>query len=150
MKNNAEQTVDQEIEQTADYDTMVAEAELRAAADEMASGDRQETEETEAMEENPYEVKLSREYSFYDGTQEKTYDTLDLSGLVDLTTVDGEMFDRVLQKMNYRPANKFNDLTYCKHVAMKVTGLPAEFFNMLSIRDMIIITSVVYHFFLFG
>lgn len=127
-------------------------AELLAAADEVASGAREDTE-TDTEEEpegNKYEVVFDKEYEFDNGGGRKKYQSVDLSGLEDLTTVDGEVFDRVLTKLGYAPVNKFKDTTYTKHVAMKVTGLPAEFFNMLSIRDMLKVTAMVHFYFLQG
>ena len=76
--------------------------------------------------------------------------SLDLSGLVDLTTIDGEYFDKLLIKVGHRPQNKFTDFTYCKYVAMHVTNRPAEFFNMLGIRDMMIVIALINHFFMYG
>lgn len=127
-------------------------ASILTAADETASGGR-EDEETNTEEEadgNLYEVTFDKEYEFDNGDGRKKYQSIDLSGLVDLTTVDGEVFDRILLKLGHAPVNKFKDTTYTKHVAMKVTGLPVEFFNMLSIRDMQKVTAMVYYYFLQG
>lgn len=144
-----EKNFDADKTQTVSLDAIVQEAEVEAAADEAATGniDRQAAEEgTDEEEEIPYLAEFHKEYDF-DG---KTYRSLDLSGITDLTTVDGEKFDRIMAKLGHSPENKFKDITYTKHVAMHVTGLSVEFFNMLNIRDMLEITAVVYRYFLLG
>lgn len=140
----AEDTTWEEVEERAA---------LMAEADEVASGSReQETESSDTeggkeQDENVYEVKFRRTYDFDDGSGMKSYSSIDLSGLADLTTTDGEVFDRILAKQRHAPASKIKDTTYAKFVAMKVTGLPVEFFNMLDLRDMMDVTAVVaYHF----
>lgn len=80
----------------------------------------------------PYIIPLTKTYDL-DG---KKVSELDLSGLEDLTTTDAEYIERVMAKMNHHPINKFADTTYAKHIAMRVTGLPVEFFNALKWRDM--------------
>ncbi len=129
-------------------------AELQAAADAAASGDREyradREEEAEDEGGEDYTVVFDREYEFDNGDGIKMYKSIDLSGLLDLNTVDGEVFDRMLAKARHEPANKFKDTSYTKYVAMRVTGLPVEFFNRLSIRDMWKVTAVIYVFFLRG
>lgn len=145
----------EEKETTLD-EVLQQEAELEATADKVASGNLNQKaekltgEEKEEKKEDRYTVYFDKEYTFETGEETKKYETLDLSGLTELTTTDGEIFDRVLVRLGHRPVNKFNDTTYCKHVAMKVTGLPVEFFDKLSIRDMQKVVAVVYYFFLFG
>lgn len=141
----------EKVEET-NMETLAMQAELEAAADQVASPKREsvsepeETEDAENAEANRLTVDFTRKYEF-DG---KTYDSIDLSGLVDLTTEDLELFDRVLIRLDHRPQNKFNDTTYAKHVAMKVTKLPVEFFNQLGLRDMLIVVGVIHSYFLFG
>lgn len=141
-------------EEDTTWDDVQERAELLAAADEAASGDRmgnaESGEENREQDEGLYTVHFDKEYEFDNGDGKKRYKSLDLSGLLDLTTVDGEVFDRMLEKVRHVPANKFKDTTYTKYVAMRVTNLPVEFFNMLSIRDMWKVTAVVYVFFLRG
>lgn len=139
------------IEDTT-WDDVKERAELLAAADEAASGDREGSAESgeEEQDKEDYTVSFDKEYEFDNGDGKKKYKSLDLSGLTELTTIDGEVFDRMLEKTRHAPANKFKDTSYTKYVAMKVTGLPVEFFNMLSIRDMWKVTAVVYMFFLLG
>lgn len=93
----------------------------------------------------PYTVLLSKTYDL-DG---KKISEIDLSGLEDLTTADGEYIERVMAKLNHTPTNKFMDLTYTKHIAMKVTGLPIEFFNALKWKDQQRITSRIAVYFLY-
>ena len=133
-------------------DELLEKAELEAAGDDVVSDERNLSEsDKEEEKENPYLVEFSREYKWLNekGEMEKIA-SLDLSGLVDLSTIDGEYFDRILIKLGHRPQNKFTDFTYCKHVAMKVTNLPAEFFNMLGIRDMMMVIALINHFFMYG
>ncbi len=140
-------------EKETSWDEVEQEAALLAAADEAASGGRDGAaagEDEAEQDEERYNVHFDKEYEFDNGNGNKKYKSLDLSGLLDLTTVDGEIFDRMLEKVGHMPKNKFKDTTYTKYVAMKVTGLPVEFFNMLSIRDMWKVTAVVYMFFLLG
>lgn len=93
----------------------------------------------------PYVVPLSQTYNF----EGKQINEVDLSGLEDLTTADGEYIDRVMAKMNYHPKDKFRDITYAKHIAMRVTGLPVEFFNSLKWKDIQTVTSRISLYFLF-
>ena len=113
-------------------DELLEKAELEAAGDEVVSSGRNlsDSDNENEEKENPYLVEFSREYDWLNdkGEMEKI-SSLDLSGLVDLTTIDGEYFDRLLIKVGHRPQNKFTDFTYCKYVAMHVTNRPAEFFN---------------------
>lgn len=140
-------------EKETSWEEVEQEAGLLAAADEAASGDRSgsaEPEEDGGQDGEFYTVYFDKEYEFDNGDGSRKYKSLDLSGLLDLTTVDGEIFDRAMEKERHVPANKFKDTTYTKFVAMKVTKLPVEFFNMLCIRDMWKVTAVVYLFFLRG
>lgn len=140
------------IEKDITWKEVEERAALVAEADEIASGNLgKETIQigTESTKEKKdlYKVKMRKAVDFDDGSGMKNYSSIDMSGLHDLTTVDGEYFDRVLTKMDYAPKNKFRDTTYAKIVAMKVTGLPVEFFNMLDMRDMVYISVLVnYHF----
>lgn len=135
-------------------DELLEKAEFEAASDDVMSKGRDLSDsdnEEDEEQENPYLVEFARKYSWLNEKGEmEEISTLDLSGLVDLTTIDGEYFDRVLIKLNHRPQNKFTDFTYCKHVAMHVTNRPAEFFNMLGIRDMMVVIALINHFFMYG
>lgn len=139
---------------TVNYEEMAAQAELEAESDEVASVGREvldnEEDATDGEDENRFRVDFFKEYEFDNDVEKQKIKSIDLSGLLDLTTVDGEKFDRILVKLGYRPPNKFVDITYCKHVAMHVTNLPAEFFNMLSMRDMLQVVGAVHGYFLFG
>ena len=93
----------------------------------------------------PYVVQLSKTYRF----EGRDIKEVDLSGLEDLTTTDGEYVDRVMAKLNYHPRDKYRDITYTKHIAMRVTNLPIEFFNGLKWKDQQVITSRIALYFLF-
>ena len=136
------------------YDEMLEQAGLEAEADEVASAGREVPEEDMPEEdtdgEDRFKVEFFKEYAFDNGVEIKKIKSIDMSGLLDLTTIDAERFDRILIKTGHRPQNKFTDTTYCKHVAAHVTGLPVEFFNMLSMRDMMFVMGTVHNYFLFG
>ena len=121
------ESIEEELEAAADY-----------AAEEGPSAE-------ELNEQIPYIVSLSREYEL-DG---KKIREVDLSGLADLTTVDAQAIDRVMEKMKHHPQNKFRDIMYTKHIAMRVSGLPVEFFNSLHWKDMEAITARITLYFLF-
>lgn len=125
-----------------DIDEMAEQAAVEAAADASAQAAAGELDVNERI---PYVVPLSKTYKF-DGEEIRE---IDLSGLEDLTTADGEYVDRVMAKLNYHPRDKFRDITYTKHIAMRVTNLPIEFFNMLKWKDQQAITSRIGIYFLF-
>ena len=116
-------------------------AELMAAADSASGG-----EDESSGARIPYIVKLSRAYDF-DG---KSIDAVDLTGLEDLTTMDAQEVDQIVNRLGHTPSRKWKDTLYTKHVAVKASGLPVEFFNRLKWKDMENITSVVALHFLFG
>ena len=117
-------------------------AELMAAADD-SSGENVSPEKVHI----PYVVKLSKAY---DDGMGKLIDTVDLSRLEDLTTMDAQEVDQIVSKLGHTPRNKWRDTLYTKHVAVKATNLPVEFFNRLRWKDMEEITSVIMMHFLFG
>lgn len=107
-------------------------AALMAEADSASGGERPEVR-------IPYVVKLSRAYDL-DG---KSIDTVDLTGLDELTTMDAQEVDEIVSRIGHRPRSKWADTLYTKHVAVKASGLPVEFFNRLRWNDMNEITNVV-------
>ncbi|MFG6330033.1 MAG: hypothetical protein K1W06_11305 [Lachnospiraceae bacterium] len=138
---------------TVNYETMAEQAELEAEADKVASPGRETLEDApgDGMDgEDKFRVEFFQEYEFDNGIEVKKIKSVDLSGLLDLTTIDAERFDRILVKTGHRPPNKFTDTTYCKHVAAHVTKLPVDFFNMLNMRDMLLVMGTVHNYFLFG
>lgn len=92
----------------------------------------------------PLIANFEKTYKF-DG---KEYGKLDLSGMRELGTVDGQELDDVMRAMGRVLVNKFRDTMYDKHVAMRATKLPVEFFNMLSMKDMYEIENTVQYYFL--
>ncbi len=118
-------------------------AAVEAAADSSAQSAEEDMENIN--DKLPYVIKMSRSYHL-DG---KEIREVDLSGLEDLTTKDGEYIERVMSKMGYHPKDKFRDLTYTKHIAMRVTNLPIEFFNALRWKDLQAISSRISVYFLF-
>ncbi|HBA70246.1 MAG TPA: hypothetical protein DCZ40_12950 [Lachnospiraceae bacterium] len=149
MKENnikAEDTTWEEVKERA---ALMAEADKVASGNHEQEMENSDTEGGKEQDKNVYEAKFRRAYDFDDGSGMKSYSSIDLSGLADLTTTDGEVFDRILAKQMHAPASKIKDTTYTKFVAMKATGLPVEFFNMLSLRDMMEVTAVVAYYFLY-
>ena len=126
-----------------DLKKMNENAELEAAADNAVKNEKGSIEKINR--ELSYEVELTREYDF-DGERIRK---VDLSRLKELTTVDGTEIDQVMERMNHEPRNKFRDLTYTKHISMRVTGLPVEFFNNLIWKDMERIKNRITLYFLF-
>jgi len=98
------------------------------------------------VKEIDYVVKLKKSYDF----NRSKISEVDMSGLEELTTLDAQEIDREMALLNHHPKVKFRDTLYCKHVAMRATGLPADFFNMLRWKDMNEIQSTVTWYFLFG
>ena len=105
-------------------------AELEAAADSISAKKEEDPREEETN--TTFIIPLRKTYNFGG----KSIDSVDLSGLEKLTTIDAQEVDKVVDAMNWHPRNKFRDTIYLKHIAMRVTGLPVEFFNMLSWKDM--------------
>lgn len=127
----------------AAIEEMEENAEVEAAADSTAQDAASGLEDINSK--LPYVIPLSKTY-ILDGRE---ISEVDLSGLENLTTADGEYIDRVMNKLNYHPKDKFRDLTYTKHIAMRVTNLPVEFFNALKWKDQQAITSRITVYFLF-
>lgn len=127
------------VPETTEMDEQAA---VEAAADSTAKAAE---EELGLNEQIPYVVTLTKTYEF----EGQSIDKIDLSGLEDLTTADGEYVDRVMAKLNYHPRDKFRDITYTKHIAMRVTNLPIEFFDRLKWKDQQIITSRIGVYFFF-
>ncbi len=147
-KFNVGEISEEEINAIIQEDELMVEAE-RNASSVNESEKKEEMSEEEAIkeaEENRFLVPFTKEY-VWNGQK---IDSLDLSGLENLTTADGEHAEHVLARLGHFPANKFRDTTYTKLIAMRVTGLPIEFFNQLAIRDMMVITAKVYNYFLLG
>jgi hypothetical protein len=125
-------------------------------AQEIFTEDTETVEDTETAEETQdrestmqkvgYKVELSREYNF----NGKKIKEIDLSRLEDLTTRDAEEIDKIMAKLSHYPRNRYRDTLYCKHIAMRATGLPADFFDMLRWKDMDEVTSRVTIYFLLG
>lgn len=105
-------------------------AELEAAADSISAKEEEDPREEEKN--TTFIIPLRKTYNFGG----KSIDSVDLSRLEKLTTIDAQEVDKVVDAMNWHPWNKFRDTIYLKHIAMRVTGLPVEFFNMLSWKDM--------------
>lgn len=105
-------------------------AELEAAADSVSA--KKEEDPREEEKNTTFIIQLRKTYNF----EGKSIDSVDLSGLERLTTIDAQEVDKVVDAMNWHPRNKFRDTVYLKHIAMRVTGLSVDFFNMLSWKDM--------------
>ena len=137
----------QEIMDRAEMDATVEQAEQIREEDNSSaeSVDEQEAEAVESVENN-HVLILSKEYEF-DG---KKIDRLDFSQLPDLTTRDLEYADRILARLQHGPEDKFRDTLWAKYIAVRATGLVPDFFNGLSMRDMLGIVGIVRTYFLLG
>ncbi len=125
-------------------ETIKTSAEIEAAADSISA---KKEEDPKEMEKNTsFIIKLGKTYKF----SGEEINSVDLSGLEKLTTIDAQEVDKVVDALNWHPRNKFRDTLYLKHIAMRVTKYPVEFFNMLSWKDMNNITARVTLYFLFG
>lgn len=111
-------------------DILKTDAEIEAAADSISA--KKEEDPREEEKNTTFVIPLRKTYSF--GGEK--IDSVDLSGLEKLTTIDAQEVDKVVDAMNWHPRNKFRDTVYLKHIAMRVTGLSVDFFNMLSWKDM--------------
>lgn len=111
-------------------DILKTDAEIEAAADSISA--KKEEDPREEEKSTTFVIPLRKTYSF--GGEK--IDSVDLSGLEKLTTIDAQEVDKVVDAMNWHPRNKFRDTVYLKHIAMRVTGLSVDFFNMLSWKDM--------------
>lgn len=114
------------------------EAKLEAQADAISTPEQEEEKKFAFLK-----VKLSKTYDL-DG---KEIDEIDLSGLRKMTTLDMQAVDVVLEQMGRNPFNKFKDTLYLKHLAVRATGYPVEFFNKMSMRDINEITVAVRYYF---
>ena len=114
------------------------EAELTAASDSISK-------EEKTLPKMNYIVLLKNKYTF----NEKEIEQIDLSGLKDLTTIDAQELDKTMVRLNHQIVGyKFQDTVYCKHIAMRATGLSADFFNTLKWGDMEEIKSRIMLFFM--
>ena len=115
--------------------------------------DEKTAEKAEVVELNPAKapeadnniLKLSRTYRFED----QDISELDLSGLEDLTVDDMIRANKALSSSGTFSVLPETDLQYTITLAVKVTGLPVEFFKQLKPRDGIKVKNRVTSF-LFG
>lgn len=101
-------------------------------------------EQTKKKELPPLVANFEKTYKF----EGKEYDKIDLSGMRKMNTTDSQELDDVMRAMGRVLVNKFRDTMYCKHVAMRATSLPVEFFNALSMKDINEVGNVVQYYFL--
>lgn len=137
----------QEIMDRAEMDAAVEQAKQIREEENFheKSVEEQEKKVVESIE-NKHVLILSKEYEF----DNKKIDRLDFSKLPDLTTRDLEYADRILARMQHDPADKYRDTMWAKYIAVRATGLVPDFFNGLSMRDMLGIVGIVRTYFLLG
>lgn len=95
-----------------DKEKLEKNAELEAQADDAVMEEMDEQQKL--LNSFPLVAELSREYEF----EGKKVKKIDLEGLKDLTTRDAQYLDRVMEKANVHPVQKFKDTLFTKHVAM--------------------------------
>lgn len=88
-------------------------------------------------------VIFSKKYK-YDG---KTIESVDLSGLNDLTAEDGQEIERLYKKIT-KTYSSSPEMTvdYAMAAASRITGLPVEFFKNISLKDVVKIKNRVVNF----
>ena len=135
----------QEIMDRAEMDATVEQAE-QIREDDSSSAESVEEQEEKAVEsiENGHVLVFSKEYEF-DG---KKIDRLDFSKLPDLTTRDLEYADRIIARLQHDPGDKYRDTMWAKYIAARATGYDPDFFNELSMRDMLGIVGTIRSYFL--
>ncbi len=103
-----------------------------------------ETGEPE-QEDGSMVVELSKPYKL-DG---KEIREVDLGTLADLTGADMLTINRMMRKRGNVDASPEFTLEYAFYAAMQATGLPLEFFHMLSMKDSMKIKTRVNYFLLY-
>lgn len=93
--------------------------------------------------ENELIVKLSKSYKF----EGKTYDSIDLSGMEDLTAADMIAAQKVLDRSGSFSFNPELSLEYACIIASKATSQPIEFYHGLRPKDALKIKNRVTGFF---
>lgn len=130
-------------------DMKEVQAEEERSADAMLAVDADSISRTISevvLQKRIFRVNFGREYDFGG----KTYESIDLSGLDNLSTIQLQRVDRICERMSVSMDDKLNDTVWCKYIAMSATGLPVEFFNQLKARDMMEINGVIRVFFTLG
>lgn len=107
---------------------------MEAKADAVSAPEQEEDKKF-----NFLSVPLSKEYDF----EGKKIKNVDLHGLLKMTTLDMQATDLMMQEAGRTPANKLKDTFYLKHMAVRASGMPVEFFNQLNIKDINAVTSSV-------
>ncbi len=103
-----------------------------------------ETGEPEREDENMV-VELSKPYRL----NGKDIREVDLGTLADLTGADMLTINRMIRKRGNIDASPEFTLEYAFYAAMQATGLPLEFFHMLSMKDSMKIKTRVNYFLLY-
>ena len=121
----------------------IEEAEILAAAD--SAGEERAKSPEELIKELKLVYKFDKPYAF----EGKEYTEIDLSGIENLTTTDAKVIDRVLSKKNISLQGKLFSTTFAEQVAVKVTGLPINFFTTMRWKDFENIKNLIAAYFLF-
>lgn len=94
-------------------------------------------------EDNFLYVRFKKPYDF-EGTK---YDGIDMTALEDVKGKDLTVFEKAFAKTGVVSSTPEMTSTYAKIVAAKVTGLPAEFFEGLPVREIVKVKGAVIRFF---
>lgn len=88
-------------------------------------------------------VLFSKKYKF----EGKTIESVDLSGLADLSAEDGQDIERLYKKITKTySTSPETTVDYAMAAASKITGLPVEFFKQVSLKDAVKIKNRVINF----
>ncbi len=102
-----------------------------------------ETDEENVNDEISKLVKFNKPYKFED----ETYNSIDLSGLDDLTTTDLIAAERKYDKSGTYDILPEMTLSYAMCIASRATNLPIEFFYGLPPKEGLKIKARIRHFF---
>lgn len=94
-------------------------------------------------EKNEYDFVFSKPYSF----EGKTYDKIDLSGLLDIKAGDMVAATKYMNRNGLNTADEEMSLPYALFIASRATGQPIEFFDGLKPLDALRLKGYVVRFF---
>lgn len=149
MRKDSQEEIDEiaaQVELAAEVQKAEADHDESEHEQELTDEEQQEEKAMQEAAEETHTLHLTKTYRV--GNEE--IDTIDFSGLEDLTTKDLEFADRVLARMNHAPDDKFTDSLWNRMIAVRATGLPSAFFTELSARDMLAVVGTQRRYFLLG
>lgn len=104
---------------------------------------KEENLEVSTAAENEHDFVFSKPYSF----EGKTYDKIDLSGLLDIKAGDMVAATKYMSRMGINIQDEEMALPYALFIASRATGEPIEFFDGLKPVDALRLKGKVIRFF---